>query len=217
MNASNDASNSQLFLTRALEATIRIVVLGLLLVWCFKIARPFIEPIVWGVIIAVAIHPLHFRLASAFGGRGGLAATLITLLVLAILIVPTIMLGASLVETAHNLSTEFKEGTLSVPPPPEGVKSWPVMGEHLYKFWDLASNNLEAALSKITPQIKAVGGWLLSTAAGTGAGILKFVIAVIISGALLAHSHGSGQFARAIATRLAGDRGEDQWIWRGRQ
>jgi predicted PurR-regulated permease PerM len=209
MNDSNDSSNDQLFVTRALEATIRIVVLGLLLVWCFKIARPFIEPIVWGIIIAVAIRPVHRRLQSAFGGRGGLAATLITLLALAILIVPTIMLGASLVDTAHNLSAEFNDGTLNIPAPQEGVRSWPVIGESLYQFWDLASNNLDGALHKMTPQIKAFGGWLLSAAAGTGAGILKFVIAIIISGALLAHSSGSHQFARAIATRLASERGED--------
>ena len=67
MNAPGDSSNDQLFVTRTLEETIRIVVLGLLLVWCFKIGRPFIEPIAWGIIIAVAVHPLHRRLASEPG------------------------------------------------------------------------------------------------------------------------------------------------------
>jgi len=207
MNPSSNFSNDKLLATRALEVTIRIAALGLLLFWCLKIARPFIEPAVWGIIIAVAIHPVYTRLESALGGRGGLAATLITLLAMAVLIVPTIMLSASLLNTAHTLAAQFNQGTLTIPAPPEGARSWPVIGERFYDFWGLASNNLEAALSKIRPQIKALGGWLLPTAASAGAGILRFVISIIISGALLAHSRASHQFARAFATRLAGERG----------
>ncbi|MGA7878794.1 MAG: AI-2E family transporter [Desulfoferrobacter sp.] len=209
MNVSNNFSNEQLLPAKALEVTIRIASVGLLLFWCLKIGRPFIEPVVWGIIIAVAIHPLYSRLESVLGGRGGLAATLITLLAMALLIVPTIMLSASLVNTAYDLAAKFNQGTLNIPVPPEGVRSWPVIGERLYDFWGLASNNLEVALSKISPQIKALGGWLLPTAASAGIGILRFVVSIIIAGALLAHSNGSHRFARVFATRLAGERGPE--------
>jgi len=81
---------------RALEAAVRIGLGALLLYWCFKIGQPFIQTIIWGIIIAVAIHPGYDRLKSALGGRGRLAATLITLLALIILLVPTYMLSDSL-------------------------------------------------------------------------------------------------------------------------
>ena len=71
----------------------------------------------------------------------------------------------------------------------------------------LASNNLEAALSKITPQLKKFGIPLLSAAAGAGVGTLKFVVSIIIAGVLLSNDAGGGQVARAIATRLTGERG----------
>jgi predicted PurR-regulated permease PerM len=35
----------------ALEATVRIGILVLLVDWCFSIVRPFFIPIAWGVII----------------------------------------------------------------------------------------------------------------------------------------------------------------------
>ena len=44
-------------MARALEATILIGLVVLLVYWCFKIGQPFIQTIVWGIIIAVAIHP----------------------------------------------------------------------------------------------------------------------------------------------------------------
>ena len=59
----------------------------------------------------------------------------------------------------------------------------------------------------MTPQLKKFGIPLLSTAAGAGVGILKFVISIIIAGVLLANAAGGGQAARAIATRLTGERG----------
>ena len=58
------------FLNRALETTIRIGLVALLAVWCFRIVEPFIIPLVWGLIIAVASHPAYVRLRTLLGGRG---------------------------------------------------------------------------------------------------------------------------------------------------
>jgi predicted PurR-regulated permease PerM len=209
MNSSNQPSNDKLFVTRALEATIHIGLVVLLIYWCFKIGQPFLQIIVWGIIIAVAIHPGYTRLKSALGGGGRLAAALITLVALIVLLVPSYMLSGSLINTAQEYSAQLDAGALSVPPPSESVRSWPVIGETLYKFWSLASNNLEAALSKITPQLKKFGIPLLSAAAAAGVGILKFAVSILIAGVLLANDAGGGQAARAIATRLAGERGTE--------
>jgi predicted PurR-regulated permease PerM len=207
MSASNQPSNDKLFVARALEAAIRIGLVALLLYWCFKIGQPFIETIIWGIVIAVAIHPGYDRLKSALGGRGRLAATLITLFALIVLLVPTYMLSDSLINAVQEYSANIDKGTLRVPPPPESVRSWPVIGEPLHTFWNLASNNLAAALSKITPQLKKFGIPLLSTAAGAGVGILKFVVSIIIAGVLLANAVGGGRAARTIARRLTGEQG----------
>jgi predicted PurR-regulated permease PerM len=196
-----------LYVRRALEASIHIGLVGLIIFWCFKIGRPFIEMIVWGIIIAVAMHPIYNRLKAALGGRDRLAATLITLFVLIFLLVPTIMLTDSLIETAQEYSAQIKDGTLRVPPPSESVRSWPVIGKPLYKSWGSSSDNLGATLSKMAPKLKNYGVSLLSTAADAGVGILKFVISIIIAGVLLAKADGSQRAAAAFFTRLAGENG----------
>ncbi|MBW2479085.1 MAG: AI-2E family transporter [Deltaproteobacteria bacterium] len=207
MSTSYQPSNDKLFMAKALEATIHIGLVVLLLFWCFKIGQPFLQMIVWGIIIAVAIHPAYVRLKSALGGRGRLAATLMTLLALILLLVPTYLLSESLINSAREYSAHLREGTLSVPLPSENVRSWPVIGEPLHEFWSLASNNLVAALSKMTPYLKKFGIPLLSGAAGAGVGILKFVVSIIIAGVLLANAAGGGRAARAIAARLTGEQG----------
>ena len=200
--------NSQ-FTSRALEAAIRIGLLAALLVWCFVIVRPFIIPFVWGVIIAVAAYPVHRWLRDMLSERDGLAATLFTLFALILIIAPMVLLTGTLVESAKVLAEDLGDGSLSIPPPAAAVSNWPLIGEELSQFWLLASNNIQAALQQIAPQIKVVGRWLLATAAGAGFGILQFVIAIIIAGVLMAHA-GSGKWAaNAIAKRLAGAQGRD--------
>jgi hypothetical protein len=54
-----------------------------------------------------------------------------------VLPVPTYMLSGSLIDTAKEYSAQLEAGTLSVPPPSESVRSWPVIGEPLYEFWSL--------------------------------------------------------------------------------
>lgn len=196
-------------LATALEGTVRIGILLLLVAWCFSIIRPFFIPIAWGVIIAVSAYPGYLRLRHWLGGRSGLAAIALVVLGLVLLIVPALMLSDTLVDTALRLAEDFQEGTLAIPPPPETVRDWPLVGEWLSSIWAQASGNLAATLTKLAPQLKAIGGWLLSTAAGAGFALLQFVVAIIIAGVFLANAEASGALARALAARLAGERGAD--------
>jgi predicted PurR-regulated permease PerM len=59
----------------------------------------------------------------------------------------------------------------------------------------------------MAPHLKEFGAWLLTRAAGTGAGILKFVISIIIAGVLLAQAGQGHRTAHALAARVAGQRG----------
>ena len=52
------------FVANAVEAAIRIGIVIILVAWCFQIVRPFIVPIVWGVIIAVATYITSLNLTN---------------------------------------------------------------------------------------------------------------------------------------------------------
>jgi predicted PurR-regulated permease PerM len=199
--------NDKAFLRKALEATIRIGLVVLLVLWCFEIVKPFIVPVIWGIIIAVATYPGYRRLCVALGERRGLAATVVALLMLVLLIGPTIILADTLVAGARQLAEGLSDGTLQIPPPPASVAEWPLIGTPLFEFWGHASLNLASALNEIGPQLKVVGGWLLSAAGGVGLGVVLFVFAIVIAGILLANAESSSEAADSIATRLVGEQG----------
>ena len=195
------------FQQRVIDTVIRIGILIALVIWCFDILRPFIYPIIWGIIIAAATHGVHQKLQSILGGRDKLAATLITLIMLAVLIVPVAVLAESMAGGIQALADEVQAGTMKIPPPPETIKTWPLVGEQLDALWQRASKNIAAVAKQFAPQLKIIGGWLLSVAAGAGIGILQFIFAIIISGILLATSKGSSGALKTFATRLAGKKG----------
>ncbi|MDD5460900.1 MAG: AI-2E family transporter [Methylococcales bacterium] len=209
MNNFNLPASDKVFMHRALEASIRIGLLLIITVWCFRIVEPFIIPIIWGMIIAVAAHPLYRRLRAILGERHKLAATVFTFVFLIILIVPTVLLTDTLIAGLKMVAEKIRDGSLFIPPPPDNLHNIVIIGEPLAKFWLLASVNIHNALLQLTPVLKVIGSWLLSAAAGAGIAILHFVVAIIIAGILLANSSGSSRTARAITYRLADEKGGD--------
>jgi predicted PurR-regulated permease PerM len=209
MQAEELPTPDKVFLNRALEAAIRISLVALLVLWCFDIVRPFIIPVIWGVIIAIAAYPGYLQLRKYLGGRSKLAAVLTSIILLVMVLGPTIMLTGTLVESTRGIADDLSDGSLTIPPPAESIREWPLIGEDLDRFWRLASHNTDAALKKIEPQLKTMGAWLLATAAGAGYAILQFIVAIVIAGVLMPNAGGGYNAAQRIATRLTGERGSE--------
>ena len=205
MSDSESTSENGGFFETALTA-LRLAAILLAIYWCYRILAPFIPLVLWGAIIAVAVYPLHLKLAAWLGNRKKLSATLITLLGLIILVTPVVILTESLVVSSMDLAEDISEGSVHVPPPPERVEKMPLVGEELYSSWQLASKDLSAAMKRFRPQLEALRGTLLATAGGAGAAFLQMFFSVIIAGVFLASAKGSLAGLRAVMKGLIGER-----------
>ncbi len=194
---------------RTIDTAIRLGVVAALGYFCFLVLAPFLLPVAWGIIIAVAVYPLHVRLEAAFGGRSRLAAATFALVGLALLIVPTVLLVESAAEAYQAAHQAYQAGTLHVPPPRESVREWPLVGERLYEAWLASSKNLTATLERFTPQVVQVAGGLLSAIAGAGATIVQFIISILIAAALMTNAASGRAAAVSLGSRLAGEAGAD--------
>ena len=172
------------FYNKAIYASLRIAFIALLLIWSFEIIKPFLLPVLWGIIIAVAAFPAFKKLATVLGGREKLAATLNTLVGLSLIIVPSYFLIDSAVEGVTNFAQQMEAGVVKITSPPEDVADWPVIGKAVYETWAVFSTNLEKAVVKFTPQIKEYAPKVLSFATGLGSSLLLFILSIIIAGAL---------------------------------
>jgi predicted PurR-regulated permease PerM len=190
-----------------IELAIRLAVLALLLYVAYILIRPFITIVIWSVVLTVALYPGYDRMVRWLGGRRRLAAILMTILGFAVVLGPASWLVLSLIDGIGSLSRLDPAG-FTVPSPPASVKDWPLIGEPIYQFWDLASTNLQAAVVKIAPQLRPLGSGLLGIAADAGTGAIQFLIALIVSGFLFPPAPALVDTIRRFSRRLASHQGE---------
>jgi len=197
------------YVGRAVEISIHVGLLVLLVVACLLILRPFLPLIAWGIIIATAACPLHLKLKKLLGGRNGLASVLSTAFLLALVIVPLVLLAESLIGGIQSLATLLKDGKLVMPPLPEHIQNWPIVGSRLQELWQMASKNFSSLLQTFAPQIKSVIPGLLLASAGVGVAVIQWVFSILIAGAILANAAKAGNAARSLANHLFGERGPE--------
>jgi predicted PurR-regulated permease PerM len=192
-----------------IQLAIRLAFLGLILFLALSIIRPFLDIMAWSIVLAVALYPVFAWLANGLGERRKLAAALITILLLLIVLGPVTWLGLDLVGLPHAIYQRLDSGAMSVPPPVETVKNWPLIGEPLFQFWELASSDLSAALVKIAPHLKPVASTLLGAMGSVGTAILQFLASVIIAGFLLSPGPMLVETVSVFLHRRVSRRGEE--------
>jgi predicted PurR-regulated permease PerM len=208
LTAATDVNrNGQSFDSKVTDLVIRLTVVGLFAYLSLTLLAPFVIMIIWSVILAVALYPTYGALRKRLGGRGGLAATLITLLGLVIIVAPFGAVTVNVAETTLDLVADFENQTVVVPQPPEAVRHWPLIGERAHAAWSLASSNLEAAVKQFGPSLLQAAGAIVGKIAGVGFGMLGFAVSVLIAGFLFVPGPRLAEVVRTFARRIAADRG----------
>jgi predicted PurR-regulated permease PerM len=191
------------------DITIRLLILLLIIVWCLMILYPFLSILLWSLILAMAMTPLHRSLVKLMRGKPRIASLIIVLLFLAIIIVPSWFFLDSLIKEVKDIKASFHGSGLTIPPPSEKVKSWPIIGDPVYDVWQSASENLQGTVMKYKDQLAKIGGKLAKGVLSTAGGILQMLIALIIAGFLLTVK-GMGESIRKFFRKVAGpEKGEE--------
>ena len=201
---SSQPLSEKTFSQAQLDVLIRVGLVAALVIFCFQIFRPFLNLMLWAVILAITIYPLHLRLRSRLGNRNGRAATLIVVLGFVLLIVPVLLLGKSVADSVEGTAATLKGDTFHIPPPADSVANWPVIGKPLHAYWERAATDLSGLVKSFAPQIKEIAVVVLAKLAGVGMGLLVFIAAFIVSGIIMAYGESGERSALRIAARLFG-------------
>jgi predicted PurR-regulated permease PerM len=184
------------------DSLIRVGLTAFLVVMCVRVLAPFVNLVIWALILAIALHPLHSRLARRFGGKQGLAATALALAGLLLLGVPTVMLGSSFASHLHDAYAAGKNQTLMIHPPDPGVAEWPIVGERLFDAWSSAAANLPAYLQENQALIRNLARQALSAAASTVGAVMLFLGSMVVAGIMMAYAESGARAMQRIFSRL---------------
>lgn len=199
-----DQELEQRLASRLMDVLIRAGLILAMVLLCYRILSPFLILMVWALIMAVTLYPLHQSLANKIGGRQGLAATLLVVVGFVLIVVPTAMLVSSLGDSVHQLINGVQNNTLRIPAPHPGVEDWPIIGQQIHDVWAKAHTDLPALVQSMQPKIGELAKTALSFVASIGGGLLRFLAAFIIAGIIMSFGQSGGRGSQAISERIAG-------------
>jgi predicted PurR-regulated permease PerM len=200
---SSQSSNNSVY-----DTSIRLFILVLIVGWCLMIMYPFVSIIMWSLVLALALYPLHNRLSEKMGGKPKLASFILIFVILAVAFVPIWLLIGSLIDEVKALKLSYDSGTLTFPPPSEKIKTWPVIGEKLYGFWQEAFGNLEQLLLKHKDQLVEIAKKIGTGILGAAGSVVQIMISLFIAGVLLAVGGAKEAFIKFFK-KVGGDRGDE--------
>lgn len=192
--------------TRFLDMFIKFGLILALASFCFTVFSPFLNVIMWGLILAVTLYPLHQYFARRLGGKQGLASVILVLLGIMLIVVPTIIMVTSLGESATTLITQVTHTHLVIPPPKPSIGTIPVIGDKLYALWLKASTDLPGLISTYHSQVAHAAKLVLAVLASMGGGLFGFIISFIAAGIMMAMGSAGANSATRIAMRITDER-----------
>lgn len=192
-----------------IDMGVRLLFLALFLYAAIAIVAPLAGIVLWAVILAVAVYPVFDWLARVLGGRRVWAATLLVLIGLALTIGPLAASAAALAEYVTRLTQHVADGTFRLPPLPERVDNWDLMGPRIKEVWALFDTNIGVAMDKYGSVLINLGTAVLTRLAGLGIGLLAMALSVIVMGLMLSPGPVLGRMARSFGNRVFAPKGSE--------
>lgn len=188
----------------AVDIAVRLALLASFAWVVLLLVRPFLPIALWSIVLTVAFQPAHAWLTARLGGRGWLAATVLTTLALLVAIGPATVLVTSAIHSLETLARWIADGHHDLPDPPPSIAALPVVGPAIDEAWRQASANLEAFVARYGRALIGPGEWLLHVIAGLAGSIVAILAAVLVSGFLYVPAPRLAHGLRVVAERVIG-------------
>lgn len=183
----------------------------LLVIGCYFVIRPFLTAFIWGSIISLSTRGMYRRILGWVHGRRRLAATLCSLALVLVLLIPIAALAVNLAAEMPDLTARFQqmfEGGFHQPP--SWLAGMPLVGKAASARWQSWAADPESFRQELRPFVKPVKDFLVMAVGGVGVGVLEFALSLLIAGLLYVRGDRFAATVDRIARRLGGETGHRQ-------
>ena len=193
------------------SSPLRRALLGLLLsalgILCLWILRPFLSPILWAAILAYVTWPFYSRLRVPFGRFPNTAASVMTLVVASLAVVPlvwlVVLVQRELVDTYRDFTAYLAQGPHTLP---AVIRDLPVVGAWLQGSLDRYGNDPAALGHEFTLGLQRWGGQLTALLGDVGRNLGKLLVALLTLFFFYRDGDALVDQFRRVAKRFLGDR-----------
>ncbi|MET0066566.1 MAG: AI-2E family transporter [Candidatus Thiodiazotropha sp.] len=186
------------------NSIIQLALVAIIAVLSYRVFAPFEGMMFWGLILGVALYPMHQALAKRMGHRQGRAATLLVLTGLLIIGLPSVLMATSLISEIIGLRDVIQSGQVDIPPPSPNVAQWPLVGDQLHAAWQLAATDFPQFLQQHAPWIKKTTLSMVNMLQSGAGGVFLFLVSLIVAGIMMAYGESGSAAMGRIYSRFAG-------------
>jgi len=166
---------------------------------------PLLPAILWGIVLGIAVAPLHQRLLARLGNRRALAAAITGLGLALCFVVPALGIAralASFLPSALNWVERVALAGLGKPPEP--VLNLPLIGASIAELWHSLGTDLSSFTTHFGDEIKAILVWFAYESEVLGIFVFEFAIGVILAVLLVYNFDRVTELSHKFFDRLGG-------------
>ncbi len=159
-----------------------LTALVLLVTGCYVVLKPFMVAVAWAIIVCFCTWPIYSLLERLLGGRRNSAASLMSFLIFAVIIVPLVLLGfyladdiGSAINAVRHVLTEGR------PPPPSWLLGIPLVGNWFTEMWLQLPQDGGTLLTLLKDFLITSKGWLVARGSNFGHGLAQLFLSVFVS------------------------------------
>jgi predicted PurR-regulated permease PerM len=195
-------------LARRLEENLGWVVLVLLLGACLLVLRPFLSALLWAAVLCFTSWPIYRRLLRLLGNRRTLAALAMSLGMILIVLLPFLVIGATLADNVKALTDAARHWMAQGPPaPPAWLEKVPGIGHPATEYWQSLESDTAKLWTETQPFIERAGSWLLIAGLALGRGVLELALSIFIAFFLFRDGLAAAERLTTGVERIGGERG----------
>jgi len=191
-----------------LEQNIGWFILILLGAGCLLVMLPFVSALLWATVLCFSSWPIYDRLLRALGNRRTLAASIISLAMIFIILIPFIVIGATLADHVGALSGAAKKWLDAGPPaPPEWLGKLPLIGERAVVQWKNFTVDSEKYYAFLRRGLEPASTAALKLGVILGGGLIQLALSIFIAFFFFRDGvHFANRLSTAVV-RVGGERG----------
>jgi len=195
-----------------------VLFIGLLLAATFWILKPFLLPLVWATMIAVATWPMLLGAQRHLRNRRALAVLVMSLGLLLVLIVPLALAVVTILQNIDAMKGWISQlAATGLPPAPAWMRTLPLVGERVTMLWaEVAAAGPEGLSAKVVPYANRVLAWFVNNAGGLGVIVVQFLLTLILTAILYSKGETAAFGVRRFFRRVADEQGENAVLLAGK-
>lgn len=191
-----------------LERNIGWIILLVLFGGCLLVLRPFMSALLWAVVLCFSTWPIYGRLLKLLGNRHTLAALAMSLGMILVVLLPFVLVGATLADSVKEFAAATRQWIEAGPPaPPAWLAKIPAVGQPATEYWQSLAADTTKLWQEAQRFIEPVTAVLLKAGFALGSGLFQLALSIFIAFFLFRDGLSAAGRLTSGVERIGGERG----------